>query len=195
MESIDSVCMMFPSCLWMTENTLSREDNVSLYEKVLETAEQVESGGDKWSCNTLNSYGTFDLRSDKTFEKINGIVTEKVNEFANFYKSNYRYEITESWYNVALEGSFQEGHVHPRSVFSGVYYVSVPPGSGKFQLYSPQDEMFPPYNITENNQYNSLAFKVTPKPGLLIIFKSSLRHMVELGSNKEPRVSLSFNFG
>jgi len=40
--------------------------------------------------------------------------------------------------------------------------------------------------------YTTCSYK--PVQGMLLIFRSSLRHMVKVGSNTDPRVSLSFNF-
>ena len=74
------------------------------------------------------------------------------------------------------------------------YYASVPEGSGNLLLYSNENEMMPLHNIKEYNGYNSLTYHVKPQEGLLVIFKSSIRHMVEVGRNDDPRISLSFNF-
>lgn len=193
MESNDNIHLLFPTCLYTADNVLDQSENEKLFYRVMELSSKVESGGKNWSCNTINSLGTFDLRSDPTFSKLNSIVYNKVKEFAGFFNSKYDYTISESWYNISTEGSFQEGHVHPRNVFSCVYYCAVPPESGDLMLYSNENEMMPLYNITSHNQYNSLTQKYAPKERSLIIFRSSVRHMVEVGSNKEPRVSLSFN--
>ena len=49
-------------------------------------------------------------------------------------------------------------------------------------------------NVDEMHSVNSNFFAYTPSEGDLLIFRSSLRHMVKMGYNKEPRVSLAYNF-
>ena len=194
MESSDIISTIFPTCVFTSPNLLDDGENKKISDRVKELSSTVQSGGDNWSCNTINSLGTFDLRSDPTFANLNSLVHQKVNKFAEFFDSDYEYQMSESWYNLSLKGSFQEGHVHARNVFSCVYYASVPEGSGNLLLYSNENEMMPLHNIKEYNGYNSLTYHVKPQEGLLVIFKSSIRHMVEVGHNDDPRISLSFNF-
>lgn len=194
LNSNENILLLFPTSVYMIENLLTKEENQKISNRVTELKDRVENGGKNWSCNTINSLGTFDLREDPTFSSINELVTEKVNNFAKFFNSNYWYNMTESWYNFSLKGSFQEGHVHARNVFSCVYYASAPKGSGDLLLYSDKNEMNPLYNVKESNAYNTGTHKIFPKEGLLVIFSSCLRHMVEVGYNEKPRISLSYNF-
>lgn len=193
MES-NNIHLLFPTCVCVIDDLLDAVENQNILDRVMYLSKMIESGGKNWSCNTINSLGTFDLRSDSTFSKLNTIVYNKVKDFAEFFNSQYDYTIRESWYNISREGSFQEGHVHPRSVFSCVYYCSVPPGSGSLMFYSNENEMVPLHNVSSHNAYNSMTHTYSPKERSLIIFRSSLRHMVQVGHNKEPRISLSFNF-
>ena len=84
--------------------------------------------------------------------------------------------------------------MHADSVFSAVYYVRCPVGSGDIVFDNPQNQMISLKNVDEMNNVNSNFVSYQPTEGDLLIFRSSLRHMVKMGYNKEPRVSLAYNF-
>ena len=102
------------------------------------------------------------------------------------------------WASVHGPGSGHPYHVHADSVLSGVYYASMPPGSGSIQFCDPrgvspylplhQDEAMPPFHNVHS---------VRPIVGDLMVFPSWLPHAVEPCSesaNKDrPRISISFN--
>ena len=191
MES--KVHLLFPTSIMTCDDLLSIDENQNILNKIDELNKTVENGGENWECNTFNSHGTFDLRDDSVFSKVNDAVTEKVNQFANFLRSDYYYEISSGWYNYSTKGSFQEGHIHPGNVFSCVYYASVPENSGSIMFYN-QEQMVPLNNITECTSHNSLTHKFFPKDRSLIIFRSFLEHMVSVNKSDSARISLSYNF-
>ena len=86
---------------------------------------------------------------------------------------------------LTLENNYQDPHVHPNSVFSCVYYASVPEGSGDLVFFSPENEMIQLLEVDEYNQYSSQTFSFQPMKGDLIIFRSHVRHMVK--PNHNPR--------
>ena len=79
-------------------------------------------------------------------------------------------------------------------MFSAVYYVSLPSGSGEIVFKSKEDDMVSLRNIVEFNKFNSTYMSLQPKERTLLIFRSSLQHMVKMGTNKKPRISLALNF-
>ena len=74
-------------------------------------------------------------------------------------------------------------HDHPNAAVAGVYYVSAPPGSGPICFYDPRDL---PWLARD-------CERLTPKPGLLVLFPSWLRHSVGPSFTDEPRISVAFN--
>ena len=184
---------LFPIPVYFEENLLSQKENKLLEDRILKLFSSVSVGGD-WNCNTFNSMGTYDLREDKTFSDINKKITHHVNLFAATYKSDWKYEINCSWFNVASSHQYQEYHNHPDCIFSAVYYVSLPPGSGNIIFKSGEDNMARAKNIVEYTPLNSVYWKFEPPERTLIIFRSSLQHMVEMGINKKPRISLALNY-
>ena len=184
---------LFPIPVYFEENLLSQKENKLLEDRILKLFSSVSVGGD-WNCNTFNSMGTYDLREDKTFSDINKKITHHVNLFAATYKSDWKYEINCSWFNVASSHQYQEYHNHSDCVFSAVYYVSLPSGSGEIIFKSKEDDMVSLRNIVEFNKFNSTYMSLQPKERTLLIFRSSLHHMVKMGINKKPRISLALNY-
>ena len=85
------------------------------------------------------------------------------------------------WINVMNKGAVHAPHIHPHSVVSGTYYVTVPPGSGAIRFEDPRLAMLmaaPPKK--KNARLENRTFvDVAPKPGMLLLWESWLRHGVE----------------
>ena len=88
-----------------------------------------------------------------------------------------------------LKAGGQYGHLHPHSFISGTLYVEAPPKSGAIRFEDPRLPLMmaaPPRAET--------FVTVQPRPGLLLLWESWLRHEVLPGSGKGDRLSISFNF-
>ncbi len=101
------------------------------------------------------------------------------------------------WINVMKKGAIHAPHIHPHSVISGTYYVTVPPGSGAIRFEDPRLGLMMAAPVKKKNaQRQNRAFvDVQPRPGLLLLWESWLRHGVEANAAKTPRISVSFNYG
>jgi uncharacterized protein (TIGR02466 family) len=100
------------------------------------------------------------------------------------------------WINVMNRGAIHTPHIHPHSVISGTYYVSVPPKSGVPRFEDPRLGMMmaaPPRKENARAE-NRLFVDVQPKTGMLLLWESWLRHGVETNGAREPRISVSFNY-
>jgi uncharacterized protein (TIGR02466 family) len=88
------------------------------------------------------------------------------------------------------------GHVHPNSIISGTFYVEVPNGSGAIRFEDPRLPLMmsaPPRQKDAPEELQSFV-SVEPRPGLLLMWESWLRHEVLAGSGRGERLSISFNF-
>ena len=93
------------------------------------------------------------------------------------------------WVNLLRAGGQHSGHIHPNSMISGTFYVEVPNGSGPIRFEDPRLPMMmaaPPRPDT--------FVTVEPRPGLLLLWESWLRHEVMPGTGRGERLSISFNF-
>jgi uncharacterized protein (TIGR02466 family) len=106
------------------------------------------------------------------------------------HKVNLR--ITQSWANYTEPGQFHHKHAHPNSFVSGVFYPQANRETDKIHFYksSFQQIKFPPENW---NIYNSESWWFEVGTGDLVLFPSSLEHMVETVQGDQTRISLSFN--
>jgi len=93
------------------------------------------------------------------------------------------------WANLLKSGGQHSGHLHPHSVISGTLYVAVPAGSGAIRFEDPRL----PLMMAAPPRASSFV-TVEPRPGLLLLWESWLRHEVLAGAGKGELLSISFNF-
>ena len=100
------------------------------------------------------------------------------------------------WVNVMQKGAIHAPHIHPHSVISGTYYVSVPPRSGAIRFEDPRLGLMmaaPPKKPKARPENRSFV-DVEPKAGTLLLWESWLRHGVETNGARGKRISVSFNY-
>ena len=93
------------------------------------------------------------------------------------------------WANLLKSGGHHSGHIHPHSLISGTFYAEVPAGSGPIRFEDPRLPLMmaaPPRADT--------FISIQPRPGLLLMWESWLRHEVLPGTGRGERLSISFNF-
>jgi uncharacterized protein (TIGR02466 family) len=107
-------------------------------------------------------------------------------------KNDAHLKITQSWLNWTKPGQFHHKHAHPNSLISGCYYVNAHKNSDKIFFYRDgyQRIKFPP---AEWNPYNSESWWYPVGTGDLVLFPSSLTHMVQPVEGEDTRISLAFN--
>jgi uncharacterized protein (TIGR02466 family) len=93
------------------------------------------------------------------------------------------------WVNLLKASGQHSGHIHPQSLISGTFYVEVPPGSGAIRFEDPRL----PLMMAARPRPDSFV-TVEPRPGLLLLWESWLRHEVLPGTGRGERLSISFNF-
>jgi uncharacterized protein (TIGR02466 family) len=100
------------------------------------------------------------------------------------------------WVNLLEAGGQHSGHIHPHSIISGTFYVEVPKGSGPIAFEDPRLPMMmaAPPRTPEAPEELRTIIKVEPRPGLLLLWESWLRHEVLAGAGRGERLSISFNF-
>jgi uncharacterized protein (TIGR02466 family) len=102
------------------------------------------------------------------------------------------------WANINPPGGYNIPHIHPNSLWSGVYYVKTPNNCGSLILDDPKTQshmmipkrksgIIPPSFLWKQIEY-------IPKAGRLIMFPSWLNHWVNPNKSDDTRISVSFNF-
>lgn len=135
------------------------------------------------------------ILKNKKLTKLRDFIETKVSEyFIEVYKPKHKVnlKITQSWTNYTEHGQYHHKHEHPNSFVSGVFYVQADKEKDRIYFYRNgyQQIKFPP---SEWNVWNSDSWWFEVNTGDLIIFPSSLTHMVETVQSEKTRISLSFN--
>jgi uncharacterized protein (TIGR02466 family) len=101
------------------------------------------------------------------------------------------------WANINPPGGMNSPHIHPNSLFSGVYYVKSNPKAGRLKIYDPRPGVqFNMPSRKEGNPGKDLwrDVNIDPIPGRIIMFPAWLWHSVEENISDKTRISVSFNF-
>ena len=84
----------------------------------------------------------------------------------------------------------------PHAAVSGTYYVALPKGASAIRFEDPRLPlmMAAPVRKQTARAHNKPFVTVEPKPGMLLLWESWLRHDVPLNDARGQRVSVSFNY-
>lgn len=101
------------------------------------------------------------------------------------------------WANVNPPGGYNNAHIHPNALWSGVYYVKTPKNCGNLKFNDPRAaaSMSRPRNKTGElpiRLWREVNYE--PKAGRCIMFPSWLTHCVDINKSNDIRISVSFNF-
>ena len=103
--------------------------------------------------------------------------------------------ITGAWLNINdSRQCMNTEHIHGE-VFSGVFYLQAPEGSGKLSVINPAiNRMWKGCSLaSQKNQFTAESIKIEPVEGNIILFPSYIPHSVETNNHDEERISISFN--
>ena len=192
---MNNIEMWFPVAIYKQEDLLSVEENQILKDACIELEKTAPCGGADWVGGTYNTHGTFDVSTDARFNILFSRVSEHVHKFAEQFGSKGSYKNDYSWFNIARQGAWQEFHTHNNNVFSAVYYIAAPLGSGNIVFEDLKEpDMCGLKNVPEKTllSFTRVGYPATER--MLIIFRSYVRHLVEPGTNSDPRISVAMNF-
>jgi uncharacterized protein (TIGR02466 family) len=100
--------------------------------------------------------------------------------------------ITQSWLNYTETNQYHHKHAHSNSLVSGVFYINCHEELDKIKFFNDTYKTIKP-ETKDWNLYNSETWWFTVKTGDIILFPSSLTHMVETKEGDNTRISLAFN--
>jgi uncharacterized protein (TIGR02466 family) len=129
----------------------------------------------------LNIKKELDLRVKDYFEKVISS-TDAVTPY-----------ITQSWLNYTETNQYHHKHKHPNSLVSGVFYINCHEELDKIKFFREDDYKMIKPETKDWNLWNSETWWFPVKTGDLVMFPSSLTHMVENKEGTNTRISLAFN--
>ena len=100
--------------------------------------------------------------------------------------------ITQSWLNYTETNQYHHKHAHPNSLVSGVFYINCHEEHDKIKFFNDRYQTIKP-EVKDYNIWNSETWWFSVKTGDVILFPSSLTHMVETKQGDNTRISLAFN--
>lgn len=151
-----------------------------------------------------NTYNSIDqnilLRPE--FSNLKKIIDSSMEEYVyNQLKlpTSSKLKLVNSWMVIGNPGSETNGHTHPNSVYSGIFYLKSGPGSGLVQFSIPRNSLtFTTPTVsprpTEFNTYNSYCWSIEPSDNTILIFPSHLEHSITKNISNNLRCCVPFNY-
>ena len=100
--------------------------------------------------------------------------------------------ITQSWLNYTEKNEYHHKHTHSNSLVSGVFYINCHEEYDKIKFFNNNYKAIV-LEVKNYNLYNAENWWYPVKTGDIILFPSSLTHMVETKQGNNTRISLAFN--
>ena len=187
----------FPTIIGCAINPNHFEIEKDLIEKCYEIKKYTKSGSDSWISNdTYSTIGTYDIKDDLSFSKLNNYVNTNVINYCEQMKIDVKkvdINPSSSWFNIYNKGDFQEFHQHSHNIISAIYILKSDENSGKIYFKNPYNDMLSPaYTEYTSDNFERINFK--PQPGMLLIFRSHLEHYVDKNNSDEDRISFAYNY-
>ena len=101
------------------------------------------------------------------------------------------------WANINYPGHYNRPHLHPNSLFSGVYWIKAPQKSGKFMIYDPRPGVHTNMPSRKEGALPPALWREVhyePRAGTAVMFPAWLWHEVKPNESNDTRISVSFNF-
>jgi uncharacterized protein (TIGR02466 family) len=129
-------------------------------------------------------------KRDPAFADFAKLLTRHASTFAKecAFDLPRRPKLDSLWVNLLKSGGHHSGHIHPHSIISGTLYVEVTAGSGAIRFEDPRLPL-----MMAAPRRPDTFITMEPRPGLLLLWESWLRHEVLPGTGRGERLSISFN--
>ena len=135
------------------------------------------------------------ILNNKTFKDLKTDLDLRVQDYFNKVISpanNITPYITQSWLNYTKTNQYHHKHAHPNSLVSGVFYINCDDKFDKIKFFNDLYKTIK-LEVKDWNVWNSESWWFSVKTGDIILFPSSLTHMVETKEGDNTRISLAFN--
>ena len=156
--------------------------------------EQTKNDGRRYSNDGGWQSFDYDMKKNKILSPLYKNINNKLKEIQKQFNTDNNIEITNAWININKKGNKNHAHIHPKSLLSGVVYISSNDYSGNL-VFSRNDGYKHYLSAEETNlkMFIQTAVSYKPEVGKIIIFPSWIEHYVEENLSDEVRISLSFN--
>lgn len=167
--------------------------NIELEKNILKWSQE-DKGLQRTNVNGWHS--PTDMHGRKEYNEIFEFLLKMQNEI--YIEENLKDDpiIGNMWANINKPGGYNRPHIHPNSVWSGVYYVKTPKNCGHLRFADPKymSLMIQPEYTKDRKFYQRREVFYEAVAGRCFMFPSWLVHSVEENKSDELRISISFNF-
>ena len=184
----------FPTPVYIQEISNAVELNQYLEQKITQWSQQNKG---VLKTNAGGWHSTTDMNRKEEYN----VLTKEL--FAMQYEIFKKEFLTQKpvlgnmWANINYPGNFNRPHLHPNSLFSGVYWVKAPEKSGNLMLYEPRPGVHTTMPSRKEGKLPPELWREVhyqPKAGVAIMFPAWLWHEVQPNESNDTRISVSFNF-
>jgi len=184
----------FPTIIYIKDLPNPEQLNSYLEKHIIEWSNQ-DKGVSKTNVNGWHS--TTDMNQKTKYEPLIQELFKMQNEIIEEEHLDIEPKLGNMWANINPPGGYNQSHLHPNSLFSGVYYVKAPPNSGRLYLMDARpgvQQCMPSRKKVKLPRELWREIYYDPIPGRMIIFPSWMWHKVEPNKSNDIRISVSFNF-
>jgi len=173
---------------------LSNDNFKILKENILHLLQKEEEKEQRIFKSNRGGFQTNDLDLNQNKEMIKIII----NCIHDLIKNNYvfnkvRFDLTNIWINKNPKMAINMPHIHHRSHFSGVLYITVPEQDGKLVFFrNEKSSCMMGDGIFKGSDFD-VNCNISPEEKMILLFPSHLEHMVEPHFEEGHRISVSFN--
>lgn len=197
-ETETQVNLVFPTPIQVSELADADMLNETLMAEIEDVRRSTPNGlPDSWACDVYTTISNnCRLHERPGFAKFAEHIMTEAEKFADFLavdRETAPLRISDCWVNVYGRGHSQETHAHANNIFSCTYYVKTPEGSAPIMFHSPDSDLMLSPAFTEINDYNNAAVGIEPRAGMLVMFRSHLKHSVKPSRIDEERISIATN--
>ena len=181
----------FPTIIYADDFKLNTND---LAQNIINWAKE-DKGLTKTNVNGWHS--TTDMQDKPEYKPLVDELFKMINKVFEEECLDKQPVLGNMWANINPSGGYNKPHVHPNSLFSGVYYVKTPSNCGRLICQDPRpgiQTVMPTRKSVEIPKYLWRDVHLQPQENRAIIFPAWLWHAVEPNESNDIRISVSFNF-
>ena len=184
----------FPTIIYIKDIPNALQLNQYLEQKIIQWSQQ-DKGEQKTNAGGWHSKTDMNKK-----EEYNPLTKELFNMQDEIYQKEHlslKPVLGNMWANINYPGNFNRPHLHPNSLFSGVYFIKTPQKSGNLMVYDPRPGVQMAMPNRKEGQLPSQLWREVhyePAAGRCVMFPSWLWHEVKPNKSNDTRISVSFNF-
>ena len=185
----------FPTSVYIKDIPNAVQLNQYLEQKIIQWSQTDPKGHKRTNVNGWHSKTDMNQK-----EEYNPLTIELFNMQEEIYQKehlNRKPVLGNMWANVNYPGGYNRPHLHPNSLFSGVYWIKTPVKSGNLMIYDPRPGI---HTTMPGRKEGPLPHQFwreihyTPRAGTIVMFPAWLWHEVRPNESNDTRISVSFNF-